>query len=237
MKVLITFLLIVASWVVVRPPARRRLRKIFRSPDVEPKPRLPMRLIAASLTAFGVMMIVTSSIGVLLGIATGVVAYRFLGNLESRTERERARAIVSQMPMVCDLLAATLASGASITSAVLAVSEAVGPPASRTLMGVERAIQLGTPASLAWSAAEAEPAFDRIALAFRRSHESGAPIAELLTGVASDERREKRRVIEVAARGAGVRAVMPLAACYLPAFILLGVVPVVASMATSMFGN
>jgi hypothetical protein len=43
--------------------------------------------------------------------------------------------------------------------------------------------------------------------------------------------------VEVAARSAGVRSVAPLAACYLPAFILLGIVPVVASMATDMFSH
>ena len=237
MNAFITVLLVFAAWIVVRPPARKRLKRIFRSQEAAPKPKLPMRLIAALAVAFGVMMITSTSIGVLLGIIGGVIAYRFLGTLESRTEREHTRALISQMPTVCDLLAATLASGASVTSAVQAVKQAVGEPASHTLMRVERAMQLGTPVSQAWRTANAEPAFDRIALAFRRSSESGAPIAELLAGVASDERREKRRVVEVAARGAGVRAVMPLAACYLPAFILLGVVPVVASMATSMFSS
>ncbi len=137
--------------------------------------------------------------------------------------------------MVCDLLAATLASGASMTSAVDAVRHAVGGPAAQTLARVDRALVLGTPMSHVWTTAHAEPAFARIAAAFERSSESGAPVAELLIGVASDERRKKRRTVEVAARGAGVRSVMPLAACYLPAFMLLGVIPVVASMATSLF--
>ena len=44
-------------------------------------------------------------------------------------------------------------------------------------------------------------------------------------------RRDRQRAVEVAAQAAGVRAVAPLAACFLPAFLLLGVVPVVASLA------
>jgi hypothetical protein len=44
-------------------------------------------------------------------------------------------------------------------------------------------------------------------------------------------------VVEVAARTAGVRAVIPLVACFLPAFILLGVVPVVAGLANELIGS
>lgn len=237
MNALIVLLLAFAAWIAVRPMARKRLRRIVRSPVATSQRRPPMRAIAAFITALGVMMFVNSSIGVLMGVGAGVIAYRFLGNLESRAEREHTRALVSQIPTVCDLLAATLASGASVTSALHAVSQTVGTPASHTLMRVDRAMQLGTPASHVWTTADAEPAFNRIAAAFRRSNESGAPIADLLTGVARDERREKRRDVEVAARGAGVRAVMPLAVCYLPAFILLGVVPVIASMAIGIFSN
>jgi hypothetical protein len=49
--------------------------------------------------------------------------------------------------------------------------------------------------------------------------------------VAEDQRDEARSRAEAAARAAGVRSVAPLVACFLPAFILIGIVPVVASLA------
>jgi len=65
-----------------------------------------------------------------------------------------------------------------------------------------------------------------------RSARSGAPLADVLSDVADDLRLARTRDVQVAARAAGVRAVGPLAACFLPAYLLLGVVPVVASLAS-----
>ena len=67
-----------------------------------------------------------------------------------------------------------------------------------------------------------------------RSAASGAPLAGVLARVAEDLRRDRQQVVEVAARAAGVRAVAPLGACFLPAFVLVGVVPVVVSLATGL---
>ena len=235
MNLLIATLVSLSVWLLFRTPSRKRLRRIVHQPSSKATTSLPMPLIAAVSLAIGVILLLGSAVGLLLGVISGVVVYRFFGKLESKSDRARTIALRAQLPMVCDLLSATLASGASIAAAMSAVSVAVSEPASATLHRVERALQLGTPASQVWSTPQAEPEFVRIAEAFLRSSESGAPIAELLVGVADDERRVKRSAVEVAARSAGVKAVMPLAACYLPAFILLGVVPVVASMATSLF--
>ncbi|MDB9921395.1 hypothetical protein OAD85_06490 [Actinomycetota bacterium] len=46
-------------------------------------------------------------------------------------------------------------------------------------------------------------------------------------------RREHRSRVEVAARTAGVKAVIPLALCFLPGFFALGVIRIVASLAAS----
>jgi Flp pilus assembly protein TadB len=122
-------------------------------------------------------------------------------------------------------------------SALVAVAFAVGAPASESLLRVDAAMRMGASQHTAWIAAKVDPEFLRLAAAFQRSASSGAPIAEVFAGIGKDERRRKRMTVEVAARSAGVRAVAPLAACYLPAFILLGIVPVVASMATQMLST
>jgi pilus assembly protein TadC len=73
-----------------------------------------------------------------------------------------------------------------------------------------------------------------LARAFIRSDSTGAPIAETVTAVADDQRLAARWSAEAAARRAGVLAVGPLALCFLPAFVLTGVVPVIVAVASDV---
>ncbi|MFD0891079.1 type II secretion system F family protein, partial [Streptosporangium algeriense] len=60
---------------------------------------------------------------------------------------------------------------------------------------------------------------------------SGAPVADILTRLADDARQEARSAASAAALRVGVQAVAPLGLCFLPAFVCLGIVPVVAGLA------
>jgi pilus assembly protein TadC len=73
--------------------------------------------------------------------------------------------------------------------------------------------------------------------ALGRALDSGAPVATTVAAVADEQRRRRRWAAEAAARRAGVLAVAPLALCFLPAFVLLGVVPVVLSIAADVLGG
>ena len=57
-----------------------------------------------------------------------------------------------------------------------------------------------------------------------------APVATAVSRLADDVRAEGRSAAEQAARRVGVLAVAPLGLCFLPAFVLLGVVPVVIDL-------
>jgi hypothetical protein len=59
----------------------------------------------------------------------------------------------------------------------------------------------------------------------------------LLRALADDERDQARWAAEAAAQRAGVRAVGPLVACFLPAFVLVGVVPLVVGVAEQVVGD
>ncbi|MDQ1599214.1 MAG: hypothetical protein QOD68_688, partial [Actinomycetota bacterium] len=67
-----------------------------------------------------------------------------------------------------------------------------------------------------------------------RATATGAPLAGSVREVAADERERARWDALERARRAGVHAVGPLAACFLPAFVLVGVVPVVVGVAQSL---
>jgi pilus assembly protein TadC len=66
------------------------------------------------------------------------------------------------------------------------------------------------------------------ALAF--THLTGAPSAAVLRSSAAFERRAELRRAERRAAELGVRLVVPLGLCALPAFVCLGIVPVVISL-------
>lgn len=179
------------------------------------------------------------AIGVLLGGWLGwiaaaivlVVGPRFLSRLESRSVRQRRMALQRQAPAFLELLAAVLASGAGLQSSLRVVADAIGEPTRSAVREVHLALELGADPASAWRSLESEPALAGLAEAGKRSASSGAPLSAVLQGLAVDLRRRYRAESQVAARTAGVRAVAPLAACFLPAFLLLGVVPVVASLA------
>ena len=61
-----------------------------------------------------------------------------------------------------------------------------------------------------------------------RAAESGASVADAMARLADDLRLSSRAAVEARARAVGVRAALPLGVCLLPAFVLLGVVPLVA---------
>ena len=87
----------------------------------------------------------------------------------------------------------------------------------------------------AWADALADSVLAPAARAVVRAYESGAPVADALCHVAMDLRRNVRSAAETEARKAGVRAVIPLGVCFLPAFVLVGVVPVVAGFVKALW--
>jgi pilus assembly protein TadC len=62
-------------------------------------------------------------------------------------------------------------------------------------------------------------------------------LASSVRDLAADERERARWDALERARRAGVQAVGPLAACFLPAFVLVGVLPVVVGVARSLLAG
>jgi Flp pilus assembly protein TadB len=213
-----------SAWLATRPP-RRTHRSLSRWSR-----RAQSRLVAAG---FGVVVaiVVGGVLGVGLGTAVAIAAPSLLTRMESRTQRHRREMLERQAPAAADLLAACLAAGATPADAAHAVSHALGEPIAVPLDRLTGALSLGADPISAWSALSADAPLRPIARAATRSAETGAPLAALLAAVADDQRDAARARAEAAARASGVRSVAPLAACFLPAFLLIGIVPVVASLA------
>ena len=67
-----------------------------------------------------------------------------------------------------------------------------------------------------------------------RAHRSGAPVVAAVDRLSEELARRARADVEDRARAVGVRAAVPLGVCLLPAFLLLGIVPLVAGLARSI---
>ncbi len=150
--------------------------------------------------------------------------------------KETRLQMVAQAPVVADLLSASVAAGASVPDALDVVIAVIDEPMRGKLQSVRASGQLGAPATAAWADLLDDDALAPIAGAIIRSARTGASISSVLDAAAVDLRHTHRAQVEVAARSAGIRSVAPLALCFLPAYLLVGVVPVIAGFAESLFG-
>jgi len=191
-------------------------------------------LLACILAAAAVALLLPQPVGLLAGVAVAVAGPRLLDRLEPQAARDERARQVSDLPLVLDLLGACLVGGAPLSEAVRAVAAAVGGPVGRRLDTVVASLAVGTPPADAWAALASGGPEDPLAPAARalaRAADGGAPVAASVVRLAVEARAAARSHGEQAARRAGVLVVAPLGMCFLPAFVLLGVVPVVAGLA------
>jgi pilus assembly protein TadC len=171
------------------------------------------------------------------GLLVGLACARWLARQPSRQQRAEQHRFVAELPFAIDLIAAALRAGATPDAAARLVADAVGGPVARHLNRVERALRLGATAGEAWAYLGASEATARVVRAAQRSGHSGAALAGALAGVAEDLRADVLLRTEARVRTAGVLIVLPLGLCFLPAFVLTGLVPVVAAVVGGVLGG
>ncbi|NUT32199.1 MAG: secretion system protein, partial [Hamadaea sp.] len=111
---------------------------------------------------------------------------------------------------------------------VLAVASAL--PLGERLTRVGRALRLGAPAESAWRHLSDLDGAARLVTTAVRSAGSGAALAAGLQRIAGDLRADEADRVEARARRAAVLLVLPLGLCFLPAFVLAGLTPVVIAV-------
>lgn len=187
------------------------------------------RLLAV-LGGLAVAVVLGGWIGACAGAAATAVLVVALPRIEpTARRRERIRA-AADLPLTADLLAATLRTGAPPERAAGSVGEAIGGPVGVRLVRVARALRVGVPADQAWAALADLEGTERLVRAAVRSADRGTALAPTLDRLADELRAARETAAEAAARRVGVLAVLPLGLCFLPAFLLAGVVPVVVAV-------
>ncbi|MGV0633720.1 type II secretion system F family protein [Mycolicibacillus trivialis] len=131
-----------------------------------------------------------------------------------------------------DVLGACLTAGMTVADAAAATA----PTAPGVLAGVlQRAaglLALGAAPEIAWSAPpSANTQIEALVRCARRSATSGTAMADAVVDLAEQFRREAADAATAAAERAGVLIAGPLGLCFLPAFVCLGVLPMVIGLA------
>jgi hypothetical protein len=136
--------------------------------------------------------------------------------------------------MMLELVAAMLDAGSGIGRSLELVAASASVEYGRSLRPVVSALAIGADWETAWRSSEvrlAEILELRDALGFAAM--TGAPSSAILYAQAARLRRERFRAAEKRAAALGVKLVIPLGLCSLPAFICLGVVPVLLALVPS----
>lgn len=130
--------------------------------------------------------------------------------------------------LALDLLAGLLESGQGLVNGLALLSEHL--PGASAVAPVASQLRLGASWDEAWSGTEDVPGLDELRRELHFAHTTGAPTAALLRATAASLRRSRKRRAEQAAAELGVRLVLPLGLCQLPAFLCLGIVPLVLTL-------
>ncbi len=179
------------------------------------------------------------------GVSAAVVLSLFRGRRPPKPAAGQLRDRRRQLAGRLDLVAACLGSGLPVATAMGAVTQACGsiPPGGAApgspvavrhpvavLEEVAALLAVGADPAAAWASAAAHLDLASIAAAACRSATGGSALAAAFTEQAELLRRQNSDAAAAAAGRAGVMMTAPLGACFLPAFLCLGLAPAVIGL-------
>ncbi|MGK5637834.1 type II secretion system F family protein [Streptomyces sp. URMC 126] len=142
--------------------------------------------------------------------------------------------VLRHLPLAADLLAACLAAGAGPGEAAEAVGGSLGGPVGDRLARCAAEVRMGGDPVAAWGRLGELPGARTLALCLERAQATGVPAVDTMARLAGRLRAEQGRTAAARARRAGVLATAPLGLCFLPAFLAVGVVPMVIGLASGL---
>ncbi|MFD8210731.1 type II secretion system F family protein [Streptomyces sp. NPDC059695] len=217
---------------------RRRAGILLGSPERTPRKArggLPtsVRLWLPPLLGAGFGWVLFGAVG---GLCAGVLV---AAGVRVRAARRTAppagdEEAVRHLPLAADLLAACAASGAGPGEAAEAVGRSLGGPLGERLTRTAAELRLGGEPAEVWGRFGAIPGAEGLARCMERAGSSGAPAAEAVARHAAALRAGRARAAAAGARRAQVLISAPVGLCFLPAFLAVGVAPVVIGLATGL---
>lgn len=134
--------------------------------------------------------------------------------------------------LLLDLAAAGLAAGTAVPAVLQSLGKACGED-SLCLTGQQ--LVLGADWATAWQGTPAR--LQTLGEALEPAWRDGISPLPLLVEAAARIRAERAQEAQEAAARLGVSLVLPLGLCQLPAFVLIGMVPIVLSLASGFFST
>lgn len=232
--------MLLVSLALVTFPARRserfRLARLAPGSAATPSMEAPTSTRLLPLlcgTAFG--LLAATVIGGWTGSALAALVGAGAGLLCRRVIRRGGGPPVDVLPLAAgwDLLAACLRAGLPVPLAVRAVAGHLPDPLGAELRTIAERLALGADAQSAWDVPESSP-LHKLARAARRSAHSGSGLAEVAVRAAAEIRADVRSAAAARGQRAAVLITGPLGLCFLPAFLVLGVAPVVIGLASGL---
>ncbi|WP_217207120.1 type II secretion system F family protein [Streptomyces sp. AC550_RSS872] len=225
--------------------ARRRFAELMTTADVGAIRRrfdvrhgvrrvLPLAAVVGAAWA-----LVGGGVGMAVGsvAAGGLWLWRRRQGAAGPAEEPDAGEVARQLPLAADLLAACIAAGAGPVIAAQAVGEALGGPVGEGLARGAAEVRLGGEPGEAWQRLASLPRAGALARLLERADVSGLPAAGPAARLATEARADWTRTATERARRAAVMVSAPVGLCFLPAFIAVGVAPVVIGLAGGVLGG
>lgn len=136
-----------------------------------------------------------------------------------------------------DIFGVCLKSGMAVAAAAAATAPAAPTGLRELFSRAADLLMLGADPDAAWSDADADQYCRAVARLARRSASSGAALAQAVAELADQCRHDATSAADATAQRASVLIAGPLGVCYLPAFVCLGLVPVVVGLAGDVFSS
>lgn len=224
-----------ATALLLVPVSRSRLRRPSASRDPSDRATLlRLRPLLVALAFVGAWVFLGGVVGIVGAVVAAAVAWNVLGRAESPSVRRRREELERDLPIAVHLLGACLDAGAAISGALEAVAAALPGAVAEELGLVSHRLALGVDPLEVWRELAGDSQLRPLGRAMARAHQSGASVRDAIAGLANELSAQSRAGTDALARSVEVRAAAPLGVCFLPAFLLLGVVPMVAGVFSVM---
>lgn len=182
-------------------------------------------------------ILVGGTAGALAGAGAAVLVWRVRRSARARRPEGSGKptgeelSAARQLPLAADLLAACISAGAGPRQAAEAVGESLRGPVGERLVRAAAEIRLGGDPTRAWGLLGEIPGAGPLARCLDRAGETGAPAAEPVARLADAMRSARADAAVARAQRAGVLITAPVGLCFLPAFLAVGVAPVIVGLA------
>jgi len=195
-------------------------------------PLARFRALLACLSVAGGWVVIGGLLGVVIGLVGAVLSWRAVSRLESPAAARHRQELTRDLPTAVHLLGACLAAGSAVGSALAAVAESMPGAVGDELALIQRRLHWGVDPATVWRTVDGP--LEPLGRSMARAHESGASVRHAVDRLNQELRHETRARADSRARAVEVRAAAPLGLCFLPAFVLIGVVPMVAGLFSSL---